>query len=339
MRLLILSDSGCARGIAPHLEYEGHSVTLTSTSPVNSTYTFAICDTPNHTTAVDKMQKAGVRILGSSNWANLIENNASYKANLIKAIGYTPATADVKGEKVVIATWFNGNIFVSKFLVFNYTKMLTGDLGVEIPSAGYVGYFNTANAEIVNTVTAPLEKFLRKTGHKGAFCVECICNSDSVYVSDISAGLHTPYPHLIFENTPQSKTATLSAIMDDLSKPLKAQSPWAAGVMVSVYPYPYAPPSTPVVVRGLSQASIKHSWPIDLSKVNGEWVCGSSNGCLGYMVARGDSCVEAVRRIYRTLTKYVSADGMQYRTDIGKDISYRYRKLREMKLVKEDLDG
>lgn len=336
MRLLVLSDAGYACGIVPHLEHEGHSVTITSTTPSNTaTYNVAIADSSTYTHATDMLQKKGVRILGVSSWATLIDANEDYRNNLIRAIGYKQANKDTKGEKVIVVTWFNGNDFISKFVVFNYEHMLTGGLGVKVPSAGYVAYFNVKNSKLIDDVCTPLEKFLRKAGHQGAFCVECICNADGIHIKDISASIQVPYPHLIFENVPQSKTSILNATMDERSKPFKIQSNWAAGVMLSIYPYPYATPTTPATIHGLSQANIKHSWMMDLAKVDGEWLCGNRSGCLGYMVARGDTCIEATRRVYRTLRHHVSAENLQYRLDIGKDIVYRYKRLKELNLLKE----
>jgi hypothetical protein len=341
LKLLVLSDAGCACGIVPHMEYEGHSVTITSTNPTtSSTYTVAIADSASYSVALEKLQKQGTRILGVSNWTNLIDTNDKYRNDLIKAIGYKPADISTKGDHVIVSTWFNGNEFIAKFVVFNYRPMLTDNLGVMVPSAGYVAYFGADDSALLTKVCKPLEKFLRKVSHQGTFSIECICNEEGIFVSDISASMQVPYPHLIYEMVPHNKTSILTAVIDERSKPLAIQAKWAAGVMVSVYPYPYAKPDKPVIIHGLSQANIKHSWLMDLVKENGEWICGNRSGCLGYLVARGDSYAEAGRRVYRTLKHHISAKNLQYRTDIGKDIADRYARLRKLNLLKEEvLDG
>lgn len=339
MRLLIVSETGHNLGYVSHLEREGHAVeTLIGTQALGnlpiSTCNIAIFDSPNHSTMKEELTKRGVRSLGVSAWGRMIELNPEYRQDLIGAIGYTKPTEKLKPiDDVTVCCWFNGHKFISKFVVFNYTKILAGDLGVDVRSAGYLAHFGVDKSPLVESILTPLERFLRKANHKGCFSVKCKIDKDgAVYVYDIDASLATPYAQAIYENTSTNKGDIILSVIDENSKPIKYLDPWACGIMVSTYPYPYSVPKLPVSIIGINQGNLKHSWFMDLAKRSEQWVCGQLSGCLGYVTARGTSPQESVRRAYRTLSN-ISMDDMQYRNDIGKGIYNRVSQLHKLNLL------
>jgi phosphoribosylamine-glycine ligase len=209
--------------------------------------------------------------------------------------------------------------------------MMAGNVGVEVVSSGYVAYFG--EAKIINTILDPIEKFLRKANHRGCFSVNVVVDKDgNIYGESVSANSNLPYTNALYENTRKNKSDLVLAMFDPTSAPVTTIEPYVCGVMLSVYPYPYAKPEEPREIFGLNSANQKHMWQMDISKVENKSVCGQLTGNAGYVIARGKTAQEAQRRVYRTISN-LKVEGLQYRNDIGKDIPEKMYKLKELKLI------
>lgn len=343
MRLIIISQTGYALGIASHLSSEGHSIdkfVVTADEPSRVKTIFrdhkipdiAILDSPEHADTVEWIRSRGIKVLGDSKWSRLLSYNIEYRRSVSEALGYKLAVADTVGVPVVVSCWFNGNKFISKSLVFNYTRFMAGDVGVAVPSAGYVAYFNVEGSRLVNEALMPLEKFLRKANHRGCFSVGVLADRGQWYVQDISASVSQPYTSAVFENTRITKSDVLLRIFNEASDEISYIDPYVCGCMLSIYPYPAAHPKESLEIKGINTFNLKHLWPMDCTKDNDVWTCGSMSGCLGYITARGTTAQEARRRVYRTISN-LSIDDIQYRNDIGKDVGGYVYQLRKQKLI------
>ncbi len=342
MRIFCMSQTGYGLGIAAFLSSEGHVVSTHITTADDTPRVrgllrdripdIAILDSPEHTETAEWIRSRGVKVLGDSKWSYLLSTNKEYRQNIIKAIGYKLGTGGEKGIPAVVSCWFNGHRFISKTLVFNYVRFMAGDVGVDVPSAGYIAYFNTERSRLVQEVLRPLEKFLRKANHRGCFSVEVLVDSGQWVVRDISASVCQPFSQAIFENTRSSKSDVLLSIFDESSKEVPHVSPYVCGCMLSVYPYPFAQPATTVGISGLNQFNLRHIWLMDCVSSNDKWTTGEHTGCLGYVIARGSTVQEARRRVYRTISN-LEIDGIQYRNDIGKDTGASMYQLKKQKLI------
>jgi len=340
--MLVISATGYGLGLVPKMTREGHAVSvcvnrevsISDVLPIVNTATpdIAIFDSHTQNTVAEWFRSRGVKVIGTSNWSNILATNEQYKDSIIKAIGYTPATPATKGTRCSVLVLFNGQRFITKCLIFNYTHMMAGDVGVPIDSSGYVVHFKVDNSPLINTIISPLEKFLRRAGHKGCFVIDTISNKEGIFVEDISADMNKPYVQAVFENARKNKSDILLDILNESSGTLVYNEPWVCGVMLSVYPYPHAIPPERGVIYGITPANIRHMWIIDATHSEGNWVCGDLSGCLGYIVARGSSVEEAKRRAYRTISN-LEIENVQYRTDISKDVNDRMYQLRRLKLV------
>jgi len=329
MKLCIFTATGFGCGIAAHMSKEGHSVTVSTGWTEGALIPdISIIDSSIFTRLADMLRARGSRVLGPSQWSAILSTDTNYKDNIISAIGYKPATETTHGVPVIVSCWFNGNKFISKSLVFNYTKMMSGDVGTDIDSSGYLAYFNVDKSKLVKEILEPLERFLRKAGHKGCFSVECIVDKE-VYVRDISADLTRPYTTAIYENSKISKSDILLSIFNESSTELRPLDPWVAGVMLSVYPYPHAKPEMIFPVDGLNPLNIKHSWLMDVVSSGESYQTGELSGNIGYITARGVSPQEACRRAYRTIEN-IKARDLQYRIDIGKNVNEKFYKLQAL---------
>lgn len=339
MRLLLVSGTGFGLGFGPMAEFDGHAVTRCSVS--NSTTALSerlpdvlIYDAVECAPQAEEARNKGVKVLGASQWSNILESNPEYKANVIKAIGYKAATETTKGIEVEVVAWFNGNNFIAKFIAFNYPRLLTGNLGVNITSAGYVAVFGTEKSKLVEETLMPLEKFLRKAGHRGVFSVTVIVDDKGVsYIKDVTANLNRPWTQALYANINKRNSASIMMDMfNENSKPIQYIDKYVAGVLVSIPPFPYTHPEALVEVKGVNPQNIKHIWQMDMFKAADKYYTGRMGGNVGFTTSRGSTPEEAARRAYRVISN-ISIDNIQYRTDIGKGINEKVFNLTRLGMV------
>ena len=342
MRILVVSQTGFGVGMASFLSSEGHSVGVTIKGNLDVPHItrliasnvpdVAIFDSNNHVVSAEWIRTRGIRVLGASSWSNLLDTSQDYKNNIIKAIGYEQVKDGDTGTSCIVSCLFNGQSFISKSIVLNYTKMMAGDVGVAVPSAGYIAYFKVEDSKLVKDILEPLGKFLRKANHRGCFSVEVLLeNGGRVVVKNISADLTNPFIQAVCENTRRSKSDVLLDVFNETSEPIAYIEPYVCGVMVSVYPYPSVMNAS-TEICGVNPLNLKHMWMMDLQKDGDSWISGLLSGCVGYVTARGKDHFEAQRRAYHTI-KNIKAEGLQYRNDIGKDVGEKLFELRKLKLI------
>lgn len=333
MRVTIVSHTGYGLGLVPFLSSEGHNITsiVGKIEQLTTLPDYAIFDTASYGVPV-RWTEQNVKVLGASVWSRLVETDDDYKDTVARAIGYKLADEKTEGTTVDVSCVFNGHTYISKALIFNYSKLIAGGMGATVKSSGYLACFNVENSRLITDMLGPLERFLRKANHRGCFSVSCVVNKDGVFVKDIGASIDTPHIQALIENTRCSKSDLLLSMFDPASRVIETTDNYVCGVMLSLHPFPSIPSPQPVAIVGLLPANLKHMWTIDISRAGDTWECPNVSGCLGYVTARGVSVKEAMRRAYRTISN-ISAEGMQYRSDVGKDVNKRLSQLRRLHML------
>ena len=285
MKVLVVSATGYGCGIIPSLTREGHAVDICvnrlaselelPTTPPD----FALFDSPIFKQLANHMRSMGIKVLGESDWSSILSTDVSYKTSLIEAIGYKRPAPGETGISATIMCIFNGQRFIARALVFNYTKMMAGDVGIDVSSSGYVVYFSQHKIPIVDTVLEPLERFLRKANHRGCFSVSVLANSNGVYVTDLSADINAPYVQAIFENSRRGRSDVLLDLFNENSHDIVFNDPYVCGVMLSIAPYPFSIPELPVSIDGINSGNLKHMWIIDLINDKQQWNCKQWRYC------------------------------------------------------------
>jgi Phosphoribosylamine-glycine ligase len=339
MRLLLVSNTGFSLGFASMAEFDGHAVTRCSVTSSTQALTdnlpdVLIYDDVACAPQADEARNMGVKVMGASQWSNILESNPEYKDNVIKAIGYTKAPADLKGIEVEVVAWFNGNNFIAKFIAFNQPHILTGNLGIKVLSAGYEAVFGVEKSKLVMDTLDPLEKFLRKAGHRGVFSVSVVVDDKGIpYTRDITANLNRPWTQALYANiNKRSSASVLMAMFDATSKPIAYIDKYVCGIMVSTAPYPFSCPVDPIEIRGVNPQNLKHLWQMDMFKKGDDYYSGRISGVIGFSTSRGSTPEEASRRAYRVISN-LSIDNIQYRTDIGKGIGEKLLTLQRLGMV------
>lgn len=337
MRFTVISEAGTGLGIATHLSSEGHAVNLVTESPSNvgigivsrdegSIPDILILDSERFGKLADEYRKQGLRTLGASQWSSTIKDNSEYMKNVIKIAGWN--TDKVKeGDNVYITAWFNGTNFISVYISIVYHRLMSGGCGPDLKTTGFVSNFQQPTSKVYTEFLKPLEPILRRVNHRGCVHIHALVNGEDYSVKDFSAEMFSPLALAMFENSKSSLTEILLKLFDENSGAVSPLEPWSVGILISVPPYPYEADTKPIPLVGLQIPALKHVWLMDAMKEKDIWSSAGINGKVGYITARGGYIQEAAKRVYRTISNLHTED-LQYRNDIGKDLSELFNKLR-----------
>jgi len=333
MRLNLITKQGNGLGMATHLSSEGHSVSVFHAKPstigqgilevnvetIPGVADIYIYDNPAFGQHADHAREEGVRVLGASRWAQMVEDDASYQNEIIKLVGWE-APKSLSGVNLYITGWFNGAKFVSSYVSLVYRRLMSGGAGPDIGCMGTVSNFHQPTEKIYNTFLKPLEKTLRRVNHRGCIHIHSVVNGEEHGVSGLSTNFSHPLTYALLENVNLPVSNILLRLFDETSKPIRPLEQWASGVVLSVPPYPYTNPHSPVDLKGLRPSNLKHMWLCDALKEDNLWKTTGETGLIGLVTARGSSVEESTRRAYRTISQLEIKD-LQYRSDVGRNIN------------------
>lgn len=330
MKLLVASECGEGLGLATHLSSEGHAVNflcqpefslgqgIVSSNPTDTAADIFVFDSSMFTTQADSMRSSGTRVLGASSWEGLLSSNTEYANDIIKVTGWE-TTDSCKGINLYITVWFNGMNHIAVYTSLVYRRFMSGGRGPDVNFTGVVSQFRQPTDRLLSTFIQPLMPVLRRVNHRGCFNIHALIAEEKASVKHINASFSHPLSLMLYENSRSSVSDILVRLFAEDSKPIAFIDPWAAGVMVSVPPFPYDVASTETNLRGIQPANLKHLWLVDAKKDNGTWTTAGLHGKIGYVTARGCSVSEATRRVYRTIRNLEIRD-LQYRDDVGRNI-------------------
>lgn len=343
MRVLFLSENGEGLGLATHLSSEGHAVNFIVPAgshigqglvghDAESAPDFVVYASANLGRDADEYRQSGKRTLGSSRWGELIESNPEYTDSLIKSIGWSTNSID-SGINLYITGWFNGRGFLSSYVSLVYRRFMSGGRGPDINFTGVVSNFWQPTERILESILKPVSHILKKVNHRGPIHIHTLIDGDRYCVKELSASLAHPLSTVLFENTKASVSDILLRLFNEDSKSIIPIAQWACGVMISIPPYPYQAQHNPISIKGIIPDNIKHMWLVDVKRDNEGYSTTGESGKIGYVTARGDSVHESVRRAYRTINNLSTPD-LQYRDDVGRNITSLLERLREYQWIK-----
>jgi hypothetical protein len=338
MRILMVSKTGYGLGLASHLSSEGHAVNMVISREDfeaighgiisrtgQSRPDITIFDSSDFGRESDILRQDGLRVFGSSAWAQALQVDEGYKQSIIKSIGWS--TDLIKGVDAYISCWFNGVDYISTYVSLVYHRMNPGGTSPDVGFTGCVSNFCQPTERVKNAFLEPLCKVLRRANHRGCFHIRCTIAGDMFSVSDIAASFEHPLSLLLFENSKHTIPDILLRMFSENSKCLEPINQWASSVMLSVPPFPYTVHSEPTKLEGFIPANLKHIWLVDVMRENGRWLTSGSHGKVGYVTSRGTTSSEASRRVYRTI-RNLNVRDLQYRSDVGKGINHHLTSLR-----------
>lgn len=345
MRLMMVSNTGLALGLAMRCEGDGHDVRYATPThsgkgliPIHTPTEswrpdIVVFDSSDFLKEAEQCREAGAKVLGPTRWSAMLESDETYRKQIIESLGWRPAT-QTTGTHLHISGWFNGANFISSYSSLVYRRFMAGGVGPDLNCTGMIADFRGTSSLVDDKILRPLERLLKKVNHRGVVHVHALIDGAAFTVLEISTSLLHPLSLLLYENTFLSASDVLLRLLDETSKPVRAADKWAAGLCLSTPPYPHTADEKPQEINGIVQDNIKHLWLADVHKDAGKYqTC--NKGFIGYVTARGPADptnnvehVECVRRLYRTVRNIKTPD-LQYRNDIGKNVHSLFHALRQ----------
>ncbi len=225
----------------------------------------------------------------------------------------------VEGVEVSTEGWFNGRSFATPYNhTFEEKRFLAGGLGPQTGCTGNV-VITTDGNRLTKATVEKIEPFLKMTGYRGPFDVNCIVNESGAYaleatgrmgydaIEALAEGLEEPLGDLLFE------TASGSL------RTIPMADEYSISVRASVPPWPYRKPDHTDAgepILGINDQTLPHLFLTDVYAKNGAYYQAAGDGIILKATARSFDLRLAQRKVYRLLEKIVT-DGLQYRNDIG----------------------
>lgn len=327
LNLLFVSETGLTLGLAMRCESEGHNVRYLTqgTSGQGLVKLFnneqwapdlTIYDSNDMAQEADSARANGYKALGPSRWSSMVELDDTYRNQIINAVGW-PSNHVPTGTHFYISAWFNGNEFISTYTSILYRRFMPGGAGPDLSCTGMLGCFNGLTDKTFDTFVRPLDKVLKKVNHRGCVHIHALVDGDSFCVKEVFTSFAHPLSLLLYENTSLSSSEVILRLLDETSKPIRTNDPWACGLQVSLPPYPHqTSDNLSAEILGIMPANLKHLWLADISFTSNRYYV-AGRGLVGYVTARGKDENECVRRMYRTVGNLKAPD-LQYRNDVGR---------------------
>jgi phosphoribosylamine--glycine ligase len=236
----------------------------------------------------------------------------------------------VEGVEVSTEGWFNGRSFATLYNhTFEEKRFLPGGLG---PQTGCMG--NVVVATESNRLTkATVEKvapFLRMTGYRGPFDINCIVNEEGAWALEATGRMGYDAIEALAEGLDEPLGDVLFECAAGVLRTLAVSSDWLIAVRLSVPPWPVQKPDTNSYgepVLGIDDDTLPHLFLTDVYAKGEGYATAAGDGILLKATARSPTLHLAQRKVYRLLEK-ISVGSKQYRNDIGDRVSEDMDRLR-----------
>lgn len=321
MNVLFVVSNNKLRKLAEILVKEGHNVkgfltsdvknknTINSVISKQDTNVIVLGDTRDFP-LVEKCKEKGISIVGGDKWSKLVNSNGEYKDQLL---GILDVDRTKVNTKFSINGWWNGIQFILPHHTYNYTHMMSGDLGIEMVSTGSIIKATTRESKYYGLLSK-FSLLLMQNSYRGPVRVDV---NEDMQVCDLQLGFKAFQLEAMFEVFRGSTMQVLLDCVNGSDKGGKLHDDYSIGVTFSVYPYPFNMYNEGGKIEGIEERAAKHIWWRDVSSGT---VCGND---LGVCTAHGQTLRECRRRVYRTLSN-VRIKYIQYRNDIGEGVNGKF---------------
>jgi phosphoribosylamine--glycine ligase len=232
----------------------------------------------------------------------------------------------VEGVVVSSELWCDGTKFLRPG---NHTlevkALMNGNLGPATGCAGNLVYTEEGPCRIINQGIAKAEAACVKAGHVGPVDLNTVVNEEGVWALEWTPRFGycaTPTQMFLMKNS-------IGQFFADVAKQQASHVPmtdkYAAGVRLSIPPYPLEPkntdqvqvvrPNVGIPIRGLTEANAGAMYFYEVMLQDGALMHSSGPGLIGCAMGLGDSPYEAFQQPYRILDS-LKIPEKQYRTDL-----------------------
>ena len=229
----------------------------------------------------------------------------------------------VDGVEMGVGAYFNGEKFLAPAcLDWEHKRFFPGDLGELTGEMGtIVTYDRTAHFHALTL--GRMEGLLRDNGYCGYININTIVNEDGIWPLEFTCRFGYPGYAILdpLQRTPWS--ALFHSMITRSADRFDTAPGFAAGVVLSTPPFPYARPEVKVPVGmpvlfdpSMTEDELRHVHYGEVGLQNGQLVTSGAYGWTLVVTGVGGSIVEARERA-NNLADRVTIPNVRYRRDIG----------------------
>lgn len=229
----------------------------------------------------------------------------------------------VEGVEMGVGAYFNGETFLKpSCLDWEHKRFFPGDLGELTGEMGTIVTYDRT-ARFHELTLGRMEALLRENGYCGYININTIANEQGIWPLEFTCRFGYP-GYAILDPLQRISWSALFHSMITRSRDRFDTAPgFAAGIVMSTPPFPYARPDVKVPVgmpvlfdQSLSEDDFRHIHYGEVGLQNGQLVTSGAYGWTLVVTGVAPTIAEAQRRANR-LAERVSIPNVRYRRDIG----------------------
>ncbi len=246
----------------------------------------------------------------------------------------------VSGIEIGVGAYFNGDDFVMPALLdWEHKRFFPGDLGELTGEMGTIVTYRGAEALFQKTL-GKMRARLRKAGYCGYINLNLIVNDDGVWPLEFTCRFGYPGFAICGALHQEGWDSILWRLASGGEDPIRTKPGFAAGVVLTVPPFPYElgydrlSRGTPICFsEKISDREHKHLHFGEMAFKKKQWVTVGTEGYVMVVTGNGSSISEARRKAYDLVGK-IAIPNVRYRNDIGvKVAASQFRTLKKMGYV------
>lgn len=231
------------------------------------------------------------------------------------------------GVEVGVGAYFNGKDFLHGACVdFEHKRFFPGELGELTGEMGtIVGY--RGSERLFQAVMAPIAPLLRDGGYCGYINVNLIANEDGLWPLEFTSRFGYPGFAICEALHLEPWEDIFRRLLRRDSLALRTRAGWAAGVVLTVPPFPYRhgyaelSKGMPICLPPEMDTSARESLHFaEVACTGGQLVTSGSCGYIGVATGVGDDVASANEAALR-IARQVVVPNLRYRSDIGERVS------------------
>lgn len=229
----------------------------------------------------------------------------------------------VQGVEVGVGAYFNGQNFLDTVCIdFEHKRFFPGDLGELTGEMGTIVSYRGAQ-KLFNATLSHMRGLLSESGYCGYINVNLIVNEHGIWPLEFTSRFGYP-GFAICETLHLEPWETIfRRMLDKNSLALPTKDGYAAGVVLTVPPFPYSDgyeklsKGEPICFRpGLTEKDLAGLHFAEIEKVGEQLVTSGATGYVGVVTGQGQTIAHARDEAYR-LARHVIVPNLRYRSDIG----------------------
>ncbi len=227
----------------------------------------------------------------------------------------------VRGVEVSVSSYFNGTQFLKPINVtFEHKKLFPNELGVSTGEMG-TSMFWSKESPIFDETLKKFENTLAKNNFRGHIDINCIVNGNGIYPLEFTSRFGYPQIYIQRDGINEPIGEMLYKIANGEDFVINTKKGFQIGAYIVVPPFPFKDKKSFDLFSKDSVVIFKKELkegvhPIDIKKVNNEWLITGNNGIALLVTGTGVTMKEAQKTMQNRIGN-IMVNNSYYRTDIG----------------------